>query len=596
MNGQHLSATAHTGSRNGVVVVGAGPVGCAAALLLADQGVPITLLERHTQPHPLPRAVHLDDEVARTLYRAGVSEEFLARSRSCSGLRLLDADHRVMAEFRREHEVGIHGFPQANMFHQPDLEDLLLARVGRHPLIDFHRGVEVTGLDSAFGPLTGDPVEVHAELAPDGPGRTFTGRLVLGCDGANSAIRDLSGIIMEDLGFTERWLVIDIRSEKLLDTWDGVEQICDPARAGTFMQVTGHRYRWEFQLHDGEDEASMITPDALGRLLEPWTGRRDLDGLEIIRSATYTFRARLASRFQAGRVFLLGDAAHLTPPFIGQGLAAGLRDADNLAWKIAHVLTGQAGEDLLASYETERRPHAKAMIKKAIRIGWAMTGGQDRAAAVRRIALAAAVRSDRVREVIASTATPRLKTGALQQRPRLLRSRTPATMRPGGLIANPLVSIVAGMPAGDRASAGERTPVRLDTVLRGRPAVLTARQPEPGLVELCRRHGLLLVRISAPAAAGGSAPAAAPDPQTAGGGAEVRLDGGGGAGCFQALTASPELTIIARPDRVIAAVATGSRLPRLPWSIPAAPVPHASQMIHRPPTQSTPCPQYSTEA
>jgi len=130
MKDQHPSAGAHTGRPDGVIVVGAGPVGCTAALLLADHGVPVTLLERHPQPHPLPRAVHLDDEVARTLYRAGVSEQFLARSRSCSGLRLLDADHRVMAEFRREHQTGIHGFPQANMFHQPDLEDLLLAGSG----------------------------------------------------------------------------------------------------------------------------------------------------------------------------------------------------------------------------------------------------------------------------------------------------------------------------------------------------------------------------------------------------------------------------------------------------------------------------------
>jgi 3-(3-hydroxy-phenyl)propionate hydroxylase len=582
MNDQHPSAQAHTDSRDSVIVVGAGPVGCTAALLLADQGVPVTLLERHPQPHPLPRAVHLDDEVARTLYRAGVSEEFLARYRSCSGLRLLDAGHRVMAEFHREHAIGIHGFPQANMFHQPDLEQLLLARVARHPLINFHRGVEVTGMDGAFGPLTGGPVEVHAELAPDGSGETFTGRLVLGCDGANSTIRDLAGISMEDLGFTERWLVIDIRSEKLLDTWDGVEQICDPARAATFMQVTGHRYRWEFQLHHGDDEAGMTTPDALGRLLEPWTGRRDLDGLEIVRSATYTFRARLASRFQTGRVFLLGDAAHLTPPFIGQGLAAGLRDADNLAWKIAHVLTGQAGEDLLATYDTERRPHARAMINKAVRVGWAMTGGQDRAAAVRRIALAAAVRSDRACEVIASTATPRLKTGALHQRPPLLRSRTPATLRPGGLIANPLVTAGAGLPMGDGAPAGEDVPVRLDVVLRGRTAVLTARQPDPGLVDLCDRHGLLLVKISAPAAAGESAPA--PGPQPARGWADVRLAGHGGAAPLQALISDPMLSVVVRPDRVIAAVATGSRLPRLPWNTPAATAHAAGPMIASPQT------------
>ena len=181
-----------------------------------------------------------------------------------------------------------------------------------------------------------------------------------------------------------------------------MEQVCDPARAATFMQVTGDRYRWEFRLRDGEDEAGLITPAALGQLLRPWTGRSDLDGLQIIRSATYTFRARMASRFQAGRVFLLGDAAHLTPPFIGQGLAAGLRDADNLAWKLAYVLTGRAGEDLLATYDTERRPHARALVKKAVRVGWAMTGGQDRAAAVRRIALAAAVRSERIRQAMGS--------------------------------------------------------------------------------------------------------------------------------------------------------------------------------------------------
>src|SRR5271167_1755497 len=144
-----------------VIAVGAGPAGCTAALLLADFGIPVTLLERYPQPHPLPRAVHLDDEVARTLHRVGVSAGFLARSRPGSGLRLLDARHRVMAEFSRDQQPGHHGFPQANMFHQPDLEELLLARVGQHPLISLRRGAEVTGLNGALNTLTADPVRVH---------------------------------------------------------------------------------------------------------------------------------------------------------------------------------------------------------------------------------------------------------------------------------------------------------------------------------------------------------------------------------------------------------------------------------------------------
>ncbi len=543
-----------------VIVVGAGPVGTTAALLLADAGISVVMLERHAAPHPLPRAVHLDDEVARILYRAGVGDDFLARSRPCSGLRLLDARHQVMAEFGRA-VTGVHGVPQANMFHQPDLEQLLLGRVAAHPLITLHRAAEVIGLDDpdglAVSPDSPDspPVTVTARTGPGGEERTFAGCLVLGCDGAGSTMRDLAGLMMEDLGFTERWLVIDIRVAARLEVWDGVEQICDPARAATFMQVTGDRYRWEFQLRDGEDENDLITEHALGALLRPWTQRDDLAGMEITRSATYTFRARLASAFRSGRVFLLGDAAHLTPPFIGQGLAAGLRDADNLSWKIEHVLTGRAGTGLLDSYEAERRPHARAMVKKAVMIGWAMTGGQDKAAAVRRVALAAAVRIAPVREGIASTATPPLKTGALRHR-----TGRPGTrrIRAGSLIPNPLVCVES------------LRPVRLDAVPAGQAAILTAREPDQALTGFCGRYGLALLRLRA-----GSVPDDNPVPLREPAAEDARkprwtdvyLHPHDLAGPLRALIADPGLSVLLRPDRVIAAVAAGGRLPEVPWPI-----------------------------
>jgi 3-(3-hydroxy-phenyl)propionate hydroxylase len=554
-----MTVPSPAGPARPVIVVGAGPVGTTAALLIADAGIPVIMLERHAEPHPLPRAVHLDDEAARILYRAGIGDEFLARSRPCSGLRLLDARHDVMAEFGRA-ATGVHGVPQANMFHQPDLECLLLGRVAAHPLITLHRTAEVIGLLDPAGTFVspyspGSPaVTVTARTGPGGQAREFAGCLVLGCDGAGSTIRDLAGLVMEDLGFTERWLVIDIRAIGGLEAWDGVEQVCDPARAATFMQVTGDLYRWEFQLRDGEDEQDLITEHALSRLLRPWTQRDDLAGMEIIRSAAYTFRARLASAFRSGRVFLLGDAAHLTPPFIGQGLAAGLRDADNLSWKIAHVLTGRAGADLLDSYQAERRPHARAMVKKAVVIGWAMTGGQDRAAAVRRVALAAAVRVAPLREAIASTATPPLKAGALRPGTRRPRSRG---IRAGSLIPNPLVRVTGA------------DPVRLDAVLAGQTAVLTARGPDQVLADFCERYGLSLLRIHAGSAPDdNSAPVreTAPIPVHGACWTEVRL-AAGVAGPMRALIADPGLSVLVRPDRVIAAVASGRRLPQVPWPI-----------------------------
>jgi hypothetical protein len=226
------------------------------------------------------------------------------------------------------------------------------------------------------------------------------------------------------------------------------------------------------------------------------------------------------------------------------------------------VLTGRAGAGLLDSYQAERRPHARAMVKKAVMIGWAMTGGQDRAAAVRRVALAAAVRVAPVREAIASTATPRLKAGALRHRAGRPGSRG---VRAGSLIPNPLVRVQdPGL-------------VRLDAVLAGQAAVLTAREPDQPLAGFCERYGLALLRIRP-----GSVPQDNPMPlrEAAGGGArmtpwtDVWLPAGDPAGPVRALLADPGLSVLVRPDRVIAAVAAGCRPPEVPWPIPPRDRPH----------------------
>ena len=444
------------------------------------------------------------------------------------------------------------------MFHQPDLEELLLARVEAAPAdrLPPRRRGDRAGRCDAPGPLTAAPVRVHARVA--GEPQTFTGRVVLGCDGANSTIRQLAGITMEDLGFTERWLVVDIQVEDGLDTWDGVEQICDPARAATFMQVTGDRYRWEFRLGDGEDEAGLITPAALGALLRPVDRARrpGRPGDHPQRQLHVPGPAGVPLPGRAGLPARRRRPPHPAVHRPGPGRRAARRRQPGLEARPRAHRPGRAG--LLASYETERRPHARALIKKAVRVGWAMTGGQDRAAAVRRIALAAAVRSDRICQSMGSTATPRLKAGALQPSPRrLLPSGIPPALRAGGLIPNPLVS------------AGDGPPVRLDAILAGRPAVLTARRPDAGLADFCRRHGLVLARISAHRDRHPRRPAAPEDADWI----DVRLAGDAPPAGLRALAADPALTVLVRPDRVVAAVGTRSRLPRLPWYVPASAVP-----------------------
>jgi 3-(3-hydroxy-phenyl)propionate hydroxylase len=336
-----------------VLVVGAGPTGLTAALLLAARGVACEVVDRHRGIRPEPRAVHLDGVAARILRRAGV--DLAAVSRPAPGLRMLDPRGRPFAEFPRAAH-GPDGHPESNLFHQPDLEALLRDAVAARPEIALREGVELVGLDGARADLGGD-----LPMSPHGA--------VLGCDGAGSTVRHALGGRWRELGFRERWCVLDVRPDRPLPCWGGVEQRCDRRRPATFVPLPDGRVRFEFRLRAGETAHDVLA--RLGPLTAAWRGPLPAGALQVERAAEYTVRAAVADRWHRGRTLLLGDAAHVTPPFVGQGLGAGLRDADALAWRLAAVLGG-ADEALLEDYPREREPDVRAAVRAAVRVGRAL--------------------------------------------------------------------------------------------------------------------------------------------------------------------------------------------------------------------------------
>ncbi|EOD60589.1 bifunctional 3-(3-hydroxy-phenyl)propionate/3-hydroxycinnamic acid hydroxylase [Amycolatopsis vancoresmycina] len=447
-----------------VVIIGAGPTGLTAAALLAQHGVESLVLDRWETICPQPRAVHLDDEICRILGRLGLFAEFSAISRPGNGLRLVDRELHVLAEFRRDAAHGRHGYPEASMFDQPELEALLRSGLRRHRAATLRGGAEVTSLAPEAG-------GVRVAFTESGRPESVRAQYVLGCDGANGSTRTSIGAVRRDLGFTQRWLVADIRTDAELGAWDGVHQVSDPARAATYMRVGEDRYRWEFQLADGETADGYREPAALLPLLKPWTGETPADRLDVVRVAEYTFRAQVADRWRDRRVFLLGDAAHLTPPFIGQGMGAGMRDAMNLAWKLAGVLDGTLPESVLGSYETERKPHVTTMIRLAKLMGTAMTEGGEFGSLLRRVAAPRLHLVPGLRKRVLSTETPALHRSPLVVRPRL---------RPS----------LAGRQCPNAPVGGGR---RLDDVTAGRFAFVSTTEPSPAQRAEIEHRGAVLV-------------------------------------------------------------------------------------------------------
>jgi 3-(3-hydroxy-phenyl)propionate hydroxylase len=414
-----------------VVIIGAGPTGMTAATMLGQYGIPCVLLDRHETVYPLPRAVHADDEIYRILTRLGLGDEFAAHRRPGLGLRLIDTDMRVLAELKRSPQPSANGYPQMNMFDQPELEAMMRANLKRYPQLVFRGNVEVTSVTQ------NRPGRVRVSFLDRvrGGEQSVEASYVLGCDGANSPTRAAIGSHMYGLPFQQTWLVIDVDTDAELDQWEGCHQLCSPQRAGTYMRVGQTRYRWEFRLLDGETAGDYQKIADIEPLIKPWLGETPAEQLRLVRVTAYTFRAQVASSWRDHNVFILGDAAHLTPPFVGQGMAAGLRDALNLTWKLVGVLGKALPESVLDTYERERKAHAAAMILMAVSVGAAMTGGGRVGDLIRKVVFPRlqTLRLPGTRTSAADGVAPGLRKSDL-----VIKSRTPGQLA-GTLCPNPVL-------------------------------------------------------------------------------------------------------------------------------------------------------------
>ena len=356
-----------------VAIVGYGPVGALLARLLGRQGLAVRVLERAAAPYPLPRAVHFDGEVMRIFQSAGVADAMSAVTRASShGMHFVNAEGRTLMIRRGNDGPGPQGWYHSNYFHQPDLERVLREAAESCPSVQTSFGSEVTDIEEA-----GDHARVT--LASGG---SLQARYVVGCDGARSLVRRLIGAEYEDLGLRQPWLVTDLvmhpgRAEALrLPNY--TVQHCDPRRPMTACCVTGNRRRWEMMLLPGDDPVEIAKPGVAWKHLSRWVTPADA---ELERTAVYTFQSVIADRWRRGRLLIAGDAAHQTPPFIGQGMCAGIRDCANLAWKLERVLRGRSGDGLLDTYETERKPNVHAFIDLAVRVGEVIQADGDAAVA-----------------------------------------------------------------------------------------------------------------------------------------------------------------------------------------------------------------------
>ena len=345
-----------------VTIVGLGPIGAVLANFLGSYGVGVIVIEKESVTHQLPRAVAFDDEVMRIFQNIGVSKEVNNIVAVGENAHFVKADGEILVTWDRPKKIGSNGWFINYRFHQPDLENILRQRLDTYTNVSIKLESTVVNLEQDE-----NSVEVEVKDAKLGKNIIFKSQYVVGCDGAKSFVRSKIGGNYIDLGFHEPWLVVDLlikkpESNKVKDSF----HYCDPERSSTQVYLGEKRKRWEFRLNPGDDPHKIVEPKNVWSLLSRWIGPSEA---ELERAVVYTFHASIASQWRKKRLLIAGDAAHLTPPFMGQGMCAGIRDACNLSWKLNEIINKNVGDTLLNSYQTEREAHVRRFIELTIDMG-----------------------------------------------------------------------------------------------------------------------------------------------------------------------------------------------------------------------------------
>lgn len=399
--------------RYDVAIVGYGPAGAVAAALLGQAGLSVHVCDRLHGVYEIPRAIALDHEVMRVFQQLGIAEAVLAHTEPFTPSEWFGADGQLIRRMTMVAPPYPQGYTPSLVFTQPPVERLLRDRVAQWPKVQ-------VALGTALVSLTQDADGASLQLqADDGSTSTVQARWVIACDGGASTVRGLVGIELDDLDFDEPWLVVDVRvNERGLARLPTTSvQFCEPERPCTMVIGPGNHRRWEISLKPGEDPQQAATPEGTWTLLSRWLSP---DDGELWRQSSYRFHALVAERWRAGRVFIAGDAAHMQPPFLGQGMCQGVRDVVNLAWKLAAVVQGEvqgaAAEALLDSYGQERKAHVQALTGRLKALG-AIICERDVAQARARDARLLAECGSLVQDTPRQDVLPRLETGLLSATP-----------------------------------------------------------------------------------------------------------------------------------------------------------------------------------